>query len=1414
MQIGGVSFNCLLDTGAQVSTITESFFRRHLKQHAASIVDVSPYLRISAAQGLDIPYVGYIELPIAFLGHTFSAMGFLIVRDPVGIALSERKKAVPGVIGCNVLRDVREQLSAQGDDFLASLGKVGGRAWAHTLAVYCEVKRDTTDESGTRVRVAGRKPQLIAARSIRVIRGSTRPRVDGQVHECLIERHDAHRRSLPQGIELGRAYVTVDHTGMIPVQVANFSDHDIYLQPRTPVGILQSASPKSEIEIAFDGKQEVFVNEVASADAKQDIETLLSRMKVSDLSNEQHAALRTLITRHYSVFSQDEDDIGFCDLITHRIRTTDDNPVKVAHRRVPPHHWGEVREYLKKSLERQIIRPSTSAYAAPVVVVRKKDGTMRLCVDYRSLNAKTHKDAYPLPRIQEALQALNGARYFVSLDLAHGFHQIPMAEEDVEKTAFRVGTGGLYEYTRMPFGLCNSPATFMRLMDGLFGDQNFQTLLIYLDDILVFGRTFEETVERLDMVLDRLGRHNLKVKPEKCQLFHQKLRYLGHLVTEDGILPDPDKTNAVDNWPTPTSESEMRQFLGLAGYYRRFVPGYAKTAAPLHALLGDPKKKRKTRNTKTSPFSERWEESCSSAFHELKRRLVSAPILGYPDFTRPFILETDASLNGLGAVLSQQQENGMVVLSYASRGLREPERNMQNYSSMKLELLALHWAVAVKFRDMLLGAHFTVYTDNNPLSYIQTTTKLGATEMRWAADLALFSFDVKYRSGRSNGNADALSRKPQYVLSEEHISTELDIALKSTALPVVLPIAVHDARTQRIQARVDHIAADATAMTTLPRIGREDLSKLQQADTHIGRLWTFWSTGKMPSTREIMAEDKATRKLLNEWGRISCSDGVLRRTVKKNGDTIQQLLVPEALRKQVLEALHDQVGHQATEKTLALARARCFWPGMAHDIEEYCKNCRRCMLAKAAKPCRPTIGSFTASRPLEVLAIDYTLLEPANNGLENVLVLTDVFTKLTQAVPTRDQKAKTVAKTLVKEWFVRYGVPERIHSDQGRNFESEIIRELCNIYGITKTRTTAYHPEGNGQCERFNRTLHDRLRTLPPDKKRKWPEYLPELMYAYNCTPHSSTGYSPHYLFFGREPRLPIDHVLDVAAEEPESGVDEWVTGHHYRLKEAFRLSNAMTEKQALRRMAHRNANADDTDISIGTRVFLRNRGVKGRNKIQDTFLPAPYKVIERKLPNVYEVEPLNGSGPSKTVYRRELLDSRELVESSESEDETPSVENNDEMVIPPNKERIDPRGPVGNPQAEVEPPTASDDEYDLVIPSEPPQGGKLPEREGDVENGARSDNAAAVKPEPPGLDRAGEHRTMPPVNPFPVRQSRRTTKGTHPNPHHLPTSARQEGVDTNNLLSEVDKRILANVSQTQLLLMQMLAGVVPRRDM
>ena len=1214
--------------------------------------------------------------------------------------------------------------------------------------------------------------QLVPAHSLCVIQASTQPAVVNQEVHAMVECMDT--ISLQPGLAVGRTCVKVDDTGNIPVQIANFSDRDIYLHPKTTIGKLETVQFQQIIELHFPSDSEVLLEEITHTPCTDElVSELLSRMDISDLSEEQHDCVRKLVSKHCGIFSQNEDDIGYCDQIEHRIHTTDDVPIKVPHRKIPPNHWREVREHLEKCLDNGVIRPSSSPYAAHVVLVRKKDGKLRLCLDYRALNARTHKDAYPLPRIEEALEVMKGSKYFVSRDLAHGFNQIPMAAEDIEKTAFRIGTGGLYEYTRMPFGLCNAPATFMRLMDTVFGDQNFQTLLIYLDDILVFGRTFEETVERLDMVLTRLSKFQLKVKPEKCQLFHQKLRYLGHMVSEDGVSPDPEKTKAVDEWTTPQSETELRQFLGLASYYRRFVLGFANIAAPLHALLGGTCKRKQRTNNDNGQFVERWNESCDIAFCELKKRLVSSPVLGYPDFTKPFILETDASLQGLGAVLSQHQEHGIVVLSYASRGLRDSEKKMDNYSSIKLELLALYWAVTIKFRDMLIGSEFTVFTDNNPLSYIQSTVKLGATEMRWVAELVLFNFKIRYRSGKHNGNADALSRKRQGSIEPElkRFESTMEIVtgvLGDTLDSMIVPDPLkRKIREQITDVRNEPIQAESTptATVTFPSFPKDDMSKWQRADATIGRVWSFWDIGRIPTVRQLMKENKSTRKLLREWKRLVNVDGVLYRIVLINGNRVKQVLLPDNLKSQVMDAVHDQMRHQAVEKTLALVRVRCFWSSMSADVESYCKSCKRCMLSKMGRKLSPTIGSFSAKRPLEVLAMDYTLLEPSSNGIENVLILTDVFTKLTLAIPTRNQTAKTVAKTLVSQWFVRYGVPERLHSDQGRNFESAIISELCKIYGIRKTRTTPYHPEGNGQCERFNRTLHDRLRTLTREKKRRWTEYLPELVYAYNSTPHSSTGYSPHYLFFGREPRLPIDYLLDVG-DETDSDKDDWVTRHHYRLKEAFRLGRSRTEKEALRRARLRNSRrAILVDIPIGSRVFLRNRGIKGRNKIQDAYDDKPYKVVDRLQDNVYVVEPLQREGPSKTVHRGELLHMGDIARATQSNEES---------------------GSSCSEEADQ-----SEDMISFAVP--------------DV---SLQQSLSSYADREPGLHKAGEHQEEHQIaerNRMQSRHSsRRRNAGIHSNPHHLPKTVVQSEVKT--LHVQMDPTVLANMSQAQLLLTRVIA--------
>ena len=643
MKLGGVHVRCLLDSGSQVSTITESFFNKHFRPRRSKLLDTNQWLTLTAANGLEIPYIGYLELDFEAQGVTILQRGILVVRDPPDPQSRARKE----------------------DDNQA-------------------------------------------------------------------------------------------------VAFTQVSASEVVIQPKPEESPKEEDSPKS------------------TPIPPEDMHCI----------PEQQAKLDELLAKYKDMFVTDDDELGYTETVKHKIFTTDDIPVNQPFRRIPPGQYQEAKEHIQKLLSQGIIRESHSPYSSPIVLVRKKNGSLRMCVDYRKLNAKTVRDAYPLPRIEESFDALQGASWFSTLDLASGFNQIGVTEEDKAKTAF-ITPFGLFEYNRMPFGLCNAPACFARLMQACLNEQIFQILLVYLDDILIFSKTFEEHLERLEMVLKRLREHGLKLKLEKCTFLRRRVTYLGHEVSGGGIAPDPQKIAVVQEWPVPQTVKELRTFLGFASYYRRFIESFAKIAGPLHQLVNNSLHELKVNKRLLCPFKEKWNQECQEAFDILREKLTTAPVLGYADYTKPFIVETDASHDGLGAVLSQEQDGRRRVIAYASRRLRPPEKNMQNYSSRKLELLALKWAVTEKFRSYLLGTEFVVYTDNNPLSHLQSA-KLGAVEQRWAAELALFNFKMKYRPGRVNGKADALSRVARGNHEKEilHADDLAEIQLENISVTQSTPVPV------------------------------------------------------------------------------------------------------------------------------------------------------------------------------------------------------------------------------------------------------------------------------------------------------------------------------------------------------------------------------------------------------------------------------------------------------------------------------------------------------------------------------------------------------------------------------------------------------------------------------------------------
>ena len=449
------------------------------------------------------------------------------------------------------------------------------------------------------------------------------------------------------------------------------------------------------------------------------------------LSEEQQLKLYNLLLSHADIFATGDDDLGRTNHLSHTISTGSHMPIRQQARRMPPYQRSEVKELLESMLARDVIQPSKSPWASPIVVVRKKDGSARFCVDYRKLNSITHKDAYPLPRIDDTLDTLAGSQWFSTLDLVSGYWQVEVAESDRAKTAF-ITQEGLFEFKVMPFGLCNAPATFQRLMNLVLAGVQWSECLVYLDDIIVLGKTYEDHLQNLSTVLHKLQCANLRLKLPKCAFCRKEVLYLGHKVSREGVSTDPMKVEKVANWPTPTTTQEVQQFLGLSSYYRKFIQNFTSIARLLQRL---------TERGRT--FA--WTTGCANSFAVLKQRLTSAPILVFPDCSKPFILDTDASQDGIGAVLSQTHEGAERVVAYASRSMTKAERK---YCVTRKELLAV--VVFTKlFRPYLLGQSFKLRTDHGSLTWLQNFKDPCGQLARWLEQIQEFDFEIVHREESS-----------------------------------------------------------------------------------------------------------------------------------------------------------------------------------------------------------------------------------------------------------------------------------------------------------------------------------------------------------------------------------------------------------------------------------------------------------------------------------------------------------------------------------------------------------------------------------------------------------------------------------------------------------------------------------------
>lgn len=1135
-------------------------------------------------------------------------------------------------------------------------------------------------------------------------------------------------KAMPRDILVGRLVVPLWGDRWVPMTVMNPTNKVITLKRNSKMADVFPCIASEDFEIfqglhitLVENKSDDSCNSCAADHIDKNLLNLgLEEIDVnwSQISDDCKSQLTQLLADYQDIFSKHPLDCGEATGYVHRIRLTDNRPFRLPYRRVPPAHYEKLRQVLTDMEEKGIIRKSSSEYASPLVMVWKKDGGLRICTDFRWLNARTMKDAHPLPHQADCLAALGGNCFFSTMDLTSGFYNIPMSEEDKKYTAFTTPLG-LHEYNRMPQGLCNSPASFMRMMLGIFGDLNFSKLLCYLDDLLVFAPSESEALSRLRTVFDRLRENNLKLSPKKCHLLQSQVRFLGHIIDSGGVSVDPAKVEVItrmtahdlmDNDGCTPSVKRIKSFLGMVFYYQHFIPNCSSISKPLFGLTAGQKrrgklsKERKFQGTYRKLTPADWTTECQVAFDKLKTALLECVMLAHPDFNEPFILSVDASLDGLGAVLSQVPKGELQArpIAFASKTLSTSQRR---YPAHRLEFMALKWSVCEKFSHWLKGHKFTIWTDNNPLTYILTKPKLDAYELRWVSKLAAYTFDLKHLPGKANVVADTLSRDPfvepigrrllnepySYLMQEasgigedsvhdvfrvsshiqpnqpmECLSQSVDYNVDEVKALCQSHCSWTDGAESRALHLVHHVQMISGCQETLPVLSAQELKDSQQEDLTISKVLSFLIRQRRPSRRERHGASAQVIRLLKQWSKLEVRDDVLYRVTKDPLTKRKRLqyVLPDSLRNKALSGIHDLAGHQGQDRTISLARQRFYWPDMEKNIREYVQCCRRCVLAKSPEPAaRAPLENIKSTAPMELVCIDFWSAENSKQCSVDVLVVTDHFTKLAHAFPCANQTAKQVAKKLWDNVFCIYGFPERIHSDQGTNFESNLIAELLRLAGVAKSHTTAYHPMGNGGTERFNRTLGNLLRSLPLKEKCQWPQQIQTLTFAYNATIHETTGYAPFFLMFGRIPRLPVDIMFNQVLDNPDiADYDSYVKSLLCCLKNAMDIAQKHSSVEQRHQANQYNKRVKGTHLSVGDRVLVANKSERGKRKLADKWEDGVFTVVEVN-PDIHVYRIRDASGRTKVVHRNLLLEVNFLPIVGIDKEQSTS-ENNQPLII------------------------------------------------------------------------------------------------------------------------------------------------------
>lgn len=1131
-------YRALVDTGAEVSVISCRVFKKMRPGLELQKRDI----KLRTANGSPLYVEGLCRLQVK-VGNKSTPHDFLIVKN----------------LNRNVILG-RDWLMQNGVRMYFDLGalKIGKE--------YVALEDDVHISSIIRLA----KKITLKPQHLHTCTGLTKLR-NKRGKEYEIEQLSSGYVSNLSGISVANAVVKIPKSRIFQLLIMNNTNQTITLKRGCPLAKLEKAG--NITEITMPDKQN---NKSSDVDLEQ-----------AHVPEEFKPKINKLLKRNRDLFVSDDKNLGRTDTVEMRIDTGTHEPIKKRPYRTPLKQRKTMDSAIDEMMQAGVIERSNSPWGFPVVLVEKKDGSKRFCVDFRALNKITKKYARPLPVIDDILASLGSARYFSKLDLKSGYWQVKLHDDDKEKSAFTCHKG-LFHFNVMPFGLANAPGIFQELMSVVLqGQEDFA--LAYLDDILIFSNTVEDHIKHIDRVLSSLRKHNLKLKPAKCEFFKKETQYLGFNISKEGIQPDLDKVKAIKSVSTPTTVRQVRAFIGMTSYYRRFIRNFSDIAEPLVNLT-----------RKYARFQ--WDDACQTAFDTLKTKLAEMVILAYPNPNKAYRLYTDASDQSIGACLTQMvydKENRKDVEKPIYLLSHKLSDTQTRWSTIEKEAYAIHYALQ-KLNHYLHSATFTIYTDHRPLEHLLNSPIQNRKIQTWAMSMTGYNCSIQYLKGKENVCADLLSRAVD--VKEDQVASPIDIDDRN-----YLVGAINSNLMEPEEFAFDENVENSSEAPERPTLQGIDIIREQESDKNILDLKMRLKNGRATKT---------------EQKRYIVMDEVVYYLSQPDDEPLIRLYIPSHLRKRVLVQYHDESGHMGVDKTFHSIKQKYFWPCLLREINDFISKCIPCQTRNLKKQ-HPHIQECDFPPfPFAKIALDVSGPYPkTHSGNQYIVTFIDMYSGWPEAFAVPNKKAETVVHLLVDEIFPRFGTPLQLLTDNGPENVNKAMKKTLEDLNVHHVTTSFYHPQSNGKVERFHRTMHDVLAKKIGNNEQSWDVYINQMLAAIRFHVSETTKFSPYYLLYNRDVILPLDNIL--RPRRIYYGDEH----HQLALQEmhrSFTLVRNNIRKARRTAIDKSRSKTKDTTLEVGDLVYYKNHHKKG--KLDVRWRPY-YVIIEKTGPVSYRIrDQLTGS--------------------------------------------------------------------------------------------------------------------------------------------------------------------------------------------